>query len=112
MMITRSMIGLAALIATGIVAADDVSGTQLRPVAAPAQITPVAPSQVDFTGLRNDATSALKALKDREQATDDANAKCRNQAWPYYTSDCLAPVQGRPVAPQPTRFVGAERTMS
>jgi hypothetical protein len=111
--LTRGAVGLAALIAAGVVSVDNLSEerrlTSAAPVAARlASEVPVPLGQgVDLAGARRDAAAALDALTAAKTERSDA-ARCSDQTWPQIERTCLVPVDGAELR-QRVRVVTPER---
>jgi hypothetical protein len=92
-MLTKGMIGLAALLAGTFVTVDAAIVEHAK---ANDKIEVVMQSDtgnaVDFSALRDQANSAVRGLVDRaeKRAKDETSRpRCLEQAWPYYSRDCL-----------------------
>jgi hypothetical protein len=105
-MLTKGIVGLAALIAGGFVTIDTVVAERGRAASERVIVVPQSDAAVgtDFKGLRQQANSALNVLLEREKIAQRAQAavagrpRCPEQTWPYYTADCLV-VQNGVTAP-------------
>jgi hypothetical protein len=118
--LTKGMIGLSALIATGFVSVESL--TDARPQPTPISVisqrfvfavpAPTSPG-VDLTDARRDAAAALTAItaphaaKKGDRLDIEARA-CADQTWPDLSADCLTSPDGSPVR-RPARFVTVER---
>jgi hypothetical protein len=111
--LTRGAIGLAALIAAGIVWADSLAeGRRLTPTATVAdrpetEIAAPLGQGVDLAGARRDAATALDALTAPKAERSDA-ARCSEQTWPQIERGCLVPAGGAELR-QRVRVVTPER---
>jgi hypothetical protein len=111
--LTRGAVGLAALIAAGVVSVDNLAeGRRLTPTAEVADrlVTDIpAPlgQSVDLAGARRDAAAALDALTAPKTERSDA-AQCSGQTWPQIERACLVPVDGAELR-QRVRIVTPER---
>jgi hypothetical protein len=123
--LSKGMIGLAALIAAGVVGVGSL--TDARPQSPASAIAdrfvftvdvPAPNGQgVDLTTARRDAAEALAAVtlamdvvakKGDRLDTPRVAAACGQQTWPNIASECLVSEDGVPVR-RPTRYVTVER---
>ena len=111
--LTRGAIGLAALIAAGVVWADSLAeGRRLTPTVtvadrAATEIPAPLGHGVDLAGARRDAAAALDALTGPKAERSDA-ARCSEQTWPQIERACLVPTDGAELR-QRVRIVTPER---
>jgi hypothetical protein len=117
--LTKTIIGVSALLAAGIVSLETV--TETRP-STPASIiadrfvfdvpAPTSPT-LDLTQARRDAAAALAAITTAPAARKgdriDIEARaCASQTWPNISADCLSSPDGAPIR-RPARYVTVER---
>jgi hypothetical protein len=112
MIATKGMIGLAALIASGFVAADEATRNRTASILPADAVISDVKSDAEFERLHLQAKAALQMLIERQQTNEQdrvaaARLECANQSWPYYSADCLTS-NGKP-ARHPKRVVGNER---
>lgn len=126
-MITKTLIGLSALISAGyIVGADPVS----RPVeAAPAKFVErfptfeelllqptelrqvaVLPASIQPAPSATPAAAASEAAAKGDRMPVSRSTGCESQTWPYIASDCLTSIDGSPVR-RPARTITIERKL-
>lgn len=115
-MITKTLIGLSALVSAGYIVGTDAS----RPVDAPAKFAERFPSFEELmlqptelkqvavlpAGTERPAVAAASTL-----AKTDLQARstgCDRQTWPYIATDCLTSIDGSPVR-RPARTITIER---
>jgi membrane protein implicated in regulation of membrane protease activity len=100
-MITKTMLGISALISLVYVVADEIALNYMLAAANGAAAAATARPAVDLAPSRRDAEGAVKDLLDRQQQVRKAEAngltRCADQAWPYYSDGCLVSAEGRQV---------------
>jgi len=103
--ISKGMVGLAALVAFGLVIGENVATGWSQSTASATQTQSVASDREVLRDamLRARAVDTLRALLARRQAVREAHRpanmpQCREQSWPYYSGECLVASDGR-VAP-------------
>ncbi len=92
--ISKGMAVTAALIAFGLVTVDDTARGLAKSAPSMAQFEDARSDAVvvQETALRERATAALHALRAAQNAKSVEPAigsNCREQTWPYYTTNCL-----------------------
>ena len=114
-MLTKGIVGLAALIAGGFVTIDTVVVDRVKATSERIAVVPQsdAAGGANYKALRERANSAVNILLEREKAAQrgqiDAagRPRCSEQAWPYYSADCLVAENGAAVR-RTIRTVGIE----
>lgn len=96
MILTKTTIGLAALVSAGVITSLDVTARSVLPPA------PVAVSQQ--TPPASTASDGTVGLATRA----DGPANCDQQAWPYISAACLAQKGSAPTK-VPTRVIAIDR---
>jgi hypothetical protein len=123
--VSKGMIGLAVLIAGGLVSIDKL--TEARPQSSPtsaiasrfvfsADIRSPLGEGVDLAAARRDAAAALAAVmipmdaaaRKGDRLGVEAKAACSDQTWPNIASQCLVADDGTPVR-RTVRYVTIER---
>ena len=111
--LTRGAVGLAALIAAGVVSVDNLAEGRRLTSAAPVadrlatEIPAPLGQGVDLASARRDAAAALDALTAPRAERSDA-ARCSEQTWPQIERACQVPVGGAELR-QRVRLVTPER---
>ncbi len=113
-MLTKGIVGLAALIAGGFVTIDTVVVDRAKAASERIAVVPQSDAAVGhYKPLHEQANSALNMLLEREKVAQRAQAeaagrpRCPEQAWPYYSADCLVAANGEAVR-RTIRTVGIE----
>jgi hypothetical protein len=115
--ISKGMAATAALIAFALVTVDDTTRRLAKSAPSSAQFQDATSDAVVIqeSAMRQRAASALRELTARQKAKSVepgmapvAEAKCREQAWPYYTGNCLVRDNGGRV-PVAIRVIAIQR---
>jgi hypothetical protein len=98
---TKIMVGVSVLISFVYVVVDEIAVNYMLAAANGAVMGATKHQDVDLVALRRQAQAAMKDLRDLQQLAGNAGTgdrtQCRDQAWPYYSGDCLAGTEERQV---------------
>lgn len=124
--LTKGVIAVSALVATGLVTIDDYAKQDLRPASIIENRHPILfsnqpitlyPVPVDLDSARQQAAAALATMHLPTVSTRKSDRlfvvpklDCRHQKWPNITSECLTPKEGNKPLRSPTRFASADRS--
>jgi hypothetical protein len=109
--ITKSMVGLSALIAAGLVAAVDTIGSRAEDQSAAAQVAQRFPLASEMFSSVPMTTFAAQKLAQVQAAKTDRlplAESCDGQSWPYFSHECLMSGDGT-ATPKVNRVITIER---